>query len=236
MESVQRLGRAENLNFIRRAAFAGMLAPVIFVSVFSIEGWLRPGYDPASMFVSELSLGPRGWVQIVSFIVTGALVLVFTRGVRDYFVEGNASKVGLICLNIIGGSLIASGPFVTDRAALFNQVSVHGVIHGVFGALVFSLASVSCFVYFGRFKGDFRWRSLAIWTLLAGIFLVVGIGFLKASQFPSGELYAWKGLIQRAILIIFMAWLFAFAARMFRYPLPTTPDTSTDQRAAIERG
>ena len=193
-----------------------MLAPVVFVGTFALEGWLRPGYNPASMFVSELSLGPRGWVQITSFIVTGALVLMFARGVRLVFAGSRASRVGGLCLNIIGVSLIASGPFVTDRAALFNQVSVHGLIHGIFGALVFSLAPVSCFIYFGRFRHTAQWRSLAPWTLLAGLMLVIGIGFLKASQVSANELFAWKGLIQRAVLIVFMAWLFAFAARMFR--------------------
>ena len=196
-----------------------MLAPVLFVSVFSIEGWLRPGYYPSSMFVSELSLGPRGWVQIASFMTTGALLLIFAGGVARYFAGGNASRVGLLCLRIIGGSLIVSGPFITDRAALFNQHTVHGLIHGIFGALVFSLAPVSCFVYFVRFRRDPSWRTLASWTLLAGIILVIGIGFLKASQFPAGQLFAWKGLIQRAVLIVFMAWLFASAWRLWRAPV-----------------
>jgi hypothetical protein len=41
------------------------------VAVFTIEGWLRPGYDPLSTYVSALSLGLHGWIQIVNFIVLG---------------------------------------------------------------------------------------------------------------------------------------------------------------------
>jgi len=74
------------------AAWAGIIGPALFVAVFIMEGWLRPGYDPLSMAVSELSLGERGWIQVASFLVTGALFLVFARGVADEFKEGTASK------------------------------------------------------------------------------------------------------------------------------------------------
>ena len=45
---------------LRLGSVAGITTPVLFVAVFLVEGWLRPGYQPLSMFVSELSLGPRG--------------------------------------------------------------------------------------------------------------------------------------------------------------------------------
>jgi hypothetical protein len=124
-----------------------MTAAVLFVAVFTVEGWRRPGYSPLRMFVSELALGPDGWVQIVSFLVTGALVLVFGRGLARYSEHGPASRAGAVLLQVIGISLMASGPFTTDPSAVFSEVSVHGIIHGVFGALVFALAPLSCFLF-----------------------------------------------------------------------------------------
>jgi len=61
-------------------------------SNFMIEGWLHPGYDPLKMYVSALSLGPRGWVQIVNFMVFGGLLIVFTRAVAAEFRSGKAAK------------------------------------------------------------------------------------------------------------------------------------------------
>ena len=110
---------------------------------------------------------------------------------------------------------MASGPFTTDPSALFTQVSVHGIIHGIFGAVVFSLGPISCFVFYRRFRRDPTWRAFAGWTLGAGAALVVGIVVLKISEFPVSGLFAWKGLVQRAVLITFFAWLFAFAARLW---------------------
>ncbi len=62
------------------AGWAGMIGSALFVTVFTLEGWLRPGYDWRSTFISELSIGPRGWVQIVNFIMLGTLFLC-SRGV-----------------------------------------------------------------------------------------------------------------------------------------------------------
>ncbi len=197
---------------LRLATAAGTAAPVLFVAVFVTEGWLRPDYQPLSMFVSELSLGPRGWVQIANFLVSGALLIVFARAAAPYLRGGRAGAVGPILLQIIGLSLMASGPFVTDPSALITRPSVHGLIHGVFGAVVFSLAPVSCFVFYRRFRRDPAWHRLAAWSLVAAVSLVVGIVLLRLAQQPGGALFAWRGLVQRAVLITFMGWLFAVAA------------------------
>lgn len=187
---------------------------VLFVSVFTIYGWLYPGYSWTSMFVSELSLGPYGWVQIVNFVITGTLVLAFGRGLAAHFSTGAASRTGPVLLQSIGVSLIASGPFTTDPSAMFDQASTHGVVHGIFGALVFTFAPLSCFVFYRRFRGDPGWRPLAGWTLAAGVVLTLGIGLLKISQQPGSGMFEWKGLVQRVILITFMTWIFAVASRL----------------------
>jgi len=65
-------------QFRKLSAWAGILAPVIFVGVFTVEGGLRNGYDPMKMYISALSLGNRGWIQISNFIVLGLLLFIFT--------------------------------------------------------------------------------------------------------------------------------------------------------------
>lgn len=201
---------------IHRAAAAGLLAPVVFVTTFAVLGWLRPAYRPNSMFVSELSIGPLGWLQIVNFIVTGALIFFFARELQLPFADRKRTRVVSVLLQIMGLCLIGSGPFITDPASLFNQHTVHGLIHGIFGAAVFSLAPVICFFVYRLFPRSARWRAWAVWTLLVCCLLVVTIGFLKTSQFPRSELYAWKGLIQRVFLVAFMAWLFGLSVTIFR--------------------
>jgi hypothetical protein len=83
-------------------ATAGIIGPVLFVTVFTVEGWLRPGYDWRSMYVSELALGPRGWVQIANFALYGVLQLVFASGMAAEFPNGTASRAGPLVLRLIG--------------------------------------------------------------------------------------------------------------------------------------
>jgi hypothetical protein len=117
------------------AAVAGMIGAVLFVTVFTVHGWLYPGYSWTSMFVSELSLGQHGWVQILNFVLTGTLMLAFGRGLAAHFSTGAASRFGPVLVQGIGVSLIASGPFTTDPSAMFDQASMHGVVSGLLSTL-----------------------------------------------------------------------------------------------------
>ena len=191
-----------------------MVGATLFIVVFLVEGWLRPGYSPISMFVSELSLGSRGWVQITSFVVTGALIVVFGRGLAVALRGGAAAVAGPLLLTLIGVALMVSGPFIADPSTMFDQHSVHGIIHGLFGAVVFSLAPASCLVLYRRFRRDPAWRGLATWTLVVGVTLIVEVVLLKVAEQPTSALFAWKGLVQRVILISFFGWLFTVAARL----------------------
>jgi hypothetical protein len=191
-----------------------MTGAVLFVATFTAQGWMYPGYSWTGMFVSELSLGPHGWVQILNFVLTGALVLVFGHGLRAHFSTGAASRAGPVLVQCMGVSLMVSGPFTTDPSALTGQPTAHGLVHGIFGAVFFTAAPLCCFVYFRRFRRDPAWRPLAGWTLAAGALLTLGIGMLKISQQPGTELFDWKGLVQRVLLVTLMSWIFAVAFRL----------------------
>ena len=197
------------------AGWAGMIGSALFVTIFTLEGWLRSGYDPRSTFISELSIGPRGWIQILNFIILGILFLVFTWGVAAEFHEGKASKSGPILLAIIGFSFLISGPLVTDVAATpLDQMSLHGILHAIFGALVFSLSPISCFVFWRRFRQDPNWASLQGWTLAAGIITGVAVILLSiAIKLPvtPNAFTPWNGLIQRMVIIPYLIWIFSFA-------------------------
>jgi hypothetical protein len=202
------------------AAWAGMIGSALFVTVFTLEGWLRPGYNARSTFISELSIGLRGWIQIINFIILGALFLVFTWGVAAEFRSGKASKAGPVLLTIIGISFLVSGPLVTDPAATpRDQMSLHGTLHGIFGALVFSLSPISCFVFWRRFRQDPQWQHLQGWTLAAGIITTVVVILLSASTknpVTPNAFTEWNGLIQRMVIIPYLIWIFTFAFALRR--------------------
>ena len=144
----------------------------------------------------------------------GALLLVFGLGLRAHFSAGTASLAGPLLVQVLGVCLMVSGPYTTDPSALSGPPTVHGLVHGIFGALFFTLAPVCCFVFYRRFRRDPAWRSLAGWTLAAGPLLSAGIVMLKISQQPGTALFEWKGLLQRILLLTIMGWIFAVAFRI----------------------
>ena len=198
------------INMIRRiGSLAGMLGTLLFTLSFTVNGALRPGYDPVKMYISELSIGPQGWIQIISFMFLGICILLFTLGLKASLADGKSSKSAPILFIIIAACYFLSGPFVTDPMSMFdNQQSLQGILHGVFGAIVFSLSAANPFVLWRRFRIDENWKSLSIYTLITGIAMVILIILMKIGQLETGILNAWAGAIQRCCLILSYVWVF----------------------------
>jgi hypothetical membrane protein len=202
------------------AAWAGVVGPVLFVGIFTLEGLLRPGYKPLRMYVSALSLGPRGWIQMSNFIVFGMLLLIFTRGIAANVTPKTGSRGGLTVLRLIALLFVASGFFVMDPDGTpQNPATIHGTIHGLAGAIAFVLMPTSCFVVWRDIRVDPSWRSLSSWSLAFGVIEVVTVlTFTVASKVPAARNASsdWLGLIQRTALVPFMFWLFLIALALLR--------------------
>ena len=199
---------------------AGILGPALFVIAFTIEGWLRPGYNTLSTYVSALSLGPDGGVQIVNFIISRALMIVFARGVAIEFKKEKTSQAGSWQLAIIATGIILSGPFVMDpMGTLPAHASVHGLVHGILGGIVFLLMPISCIVFYRRLLTEPNWQTFSKWTLTMGIILIATLTlFTFATKIPSLQIIFrdWFGLLQRLVLIPFMFWVFTLGVAIYQ--------------------
>jgi hypothetical protein len=206
------------VNRRKLGAIAGLLGPAISVGVFLIEGALRPSYSPISMFVSELSLGPRGWIQITSFVITSLLYLIFAWGLASVFTEGKASRFGSGLIALIGVGFLVAGIAVMDPVwTPPMDTSFHGLVHSITGAFVFTLMPLSAFVFYRRFREDARWQGLRSLTLAALVIMVAAVVLLRVSTtmpLVLNPLNPYDGLIQRVLLIAFHGWVFVFALRL----------------------
>ncbi|GLZ30387.1 hypothetical protein Lesp02_25760 [Lentzea sp. NBRC 105346] len=173
---------------MRKALLWCGFAPVVFVIVLLVEGWLRPGYDPVHQFGSELSLGPRGWIQVTNFVVTGVLVLAFATRLRGALA---------VLIAIFGATLVVAGLFTTDP----NHQSVAGMIHDLNSLPNFAALAAATFV--ASAKRIYRWYS-------AGTGVVVVAGFVAAIATPE------HGLWQRICIVAGFCWVGALAVRTAR--------------------
>ena len=199
----------------RIAPWAGMIGTVVFAAAFLVNGALRPGYNPLQDYVSELSIGPQGWIQIINFMFLGVCLMLFAFGTLRAFPGEKPSRAGSALLMVIALCYFVSGPLVTDPASMFdNQQSAQGALHGIFGAMVFALSPICCFVFARRFGASANWKRFQAWTLLAAIVMAAVVVLMKIAQPPSSALNEWAGLIQRCSMLAFYAWVFAFSLCM----------------------
>jgi hypothetical membrane protein len=188
------------------AAWAGILGPVLFIAVFTVEGFLRPDYNPISTYISDLSIGPRGIIQIMNFLIFGLLFFIFSYGVSLEFRTRNRSLNGPRILMLMAILLVLAGFFVTDpiHTPLF-EMTWQGIVHNIFGAIFFSLCPISCYVFWRLFREQDEWRSFRKLTLVAGVVAI------KGAVLTPNALTDYAGLIQRIDLITFLLWIVAFA-------------------------
>jgi len=207
--------------------WAGIVGPILFVLVFTIDGALTPGYSAMRDVVSFLELEPAGWIQSLNFILTGLLFILFAFGfflwMRSWSTSGWLS-VTAILIALSGVGLIMAGLFFPDARGS-SQTSVHGMLHPVAFSVVFlSLGIASLFVG-GKFLRTPGWHIHGWYSLLAGLFpIVAGLGNLyssfivsTASKTPFTSTTSQLtdgGLINRILILVAFAWYVILAIHL----------------------
>jgi Protein of unknown function (DUF998) len=194
----------------RNAALAGMIGPVMFVSIVIVltvaqYGFMRGlGWHPIESsgvpWPSGLALGPYGWLQVINFILFGLLVILFALGLNRR-VSGRAAKIGTGSLMLTGVALVLSG-FKTDPELLSTgPQTLSGWIHGL-AFLLLTLSLLLTFFLMGwGLRRDPLWRSYGLYSLATGVAFVVGF-------FIPGQIGTY------VFLSVILVWIFVMGLRL----------------------
>ena len=198
----------------------GIVGPVLFVAIFLIEGALRPDYNPFRMQVSLLSLGDRGPIQVVSFLVSGTLALLFALGLRRTLAPGRGATSGPVAIAATGIGMLLAGVFSVQPSfgyppgapvGIGTDISAASYAH-VLGAFLFLFGMVVAAAVFAL---RFRAARRSGWAAASGITAaVVLVFFAGSSGGPDGMplVPAFAGLLQRISIIAGLSWVAALAA------------------------
>jgi hypothetical membrane protein len=207
-----------------RLLLAGQVGAPLTVAVFTVDGLFRPGYDPVRHYVSQLSLGPGGWVQVANFLVTGALMLAFAVGLRRALRPGRGSRWGPLLVAAFGLGLVAAGLFPADPG--LGGFPPGTVIppdsptpdfqrHILAAVVVFFSLPAACAVLARRFARDPAWRGWTAYSLLTGALVwVLWAGSTILSGDGSAPVDAVAGLVQRVYLVVGFGWVALLATRL----------------------
>jgi hypothetical protein len=210
-----------------RLLACGVVAGPFFVALWLVQALTRDGFDPTYHPVSLLSLGSLGWVQIVNFVVTGALLVACAVGMRRALNPGRGSTWGPRLIGANGVGLILAGFFLTDAGAGFppgapagapEQISWHGLLHEV-GFIVATVSWLAfCVVLLRRFVAR-RQRGWAVACVVAPLAVLVVDGW------PDPDSLAIRLVIGSAISFGFVAAVAASLARGVAVPASSSPPT-----------
>ncbi|GAB2941147.1 DUF998 domain-containing protein [Micromonospora polyrhachis] len=194
---------------------AGVVGTVLFVVTFLVDGLTRPGYDPVRQPVSALALGPRGWVQVTSFVLCGGLITASALGLG----QATGSLWLAIAVAVFGLALVASGVFPMDPMRGYppgtpdetpSELSWRHHVHDGAGIVVFAALPTAAIVAVFALDGEV-WRWYSGFTAVAATLLFVGFGQAWEQDSPR------TGLIQRVAIIVGWSWLGVLCAQL-AYP------------------
>jgi len=205
----------------------GFAAPIVFVGTFLIEGAIRPGYDAWAEFVSLLSLGSDGWMQVANFLASGWLLLGFSVAVFQAVRIGAAPKAAPIVFSTMGLGLIAAGAFPTDAAD--TPLTRHGELHYGATALVAASMAAACLLEWHDGRHDPGRMASARRLIVAGS---ASISLFTISLvLPTA---ADPGLVERLAFVVGSVGVLLYARRVWP-SLPARPSRNRQGAAVTMR-
>jgi hypothetical protein len=185
----------------------GVIAGPFYVLASVIDGATRAGFDFTRDSWSVLSLGPRGWIHIVVFILTGLMVAAAAVAMRRHLAPGlGRSAAGF--LGFYSLMLVLAGIFQPDPTG--GSPTLHGILHLAAGGLGFIAFAVTTFVLARRFFRQSA-RGWAWFSIAAGALLIIGFGFIA-----SGTSSALAVLVFTGTVILSWVWLTLVSLRFYR--------------------
>lgn len=193
----------------------GVIAAPLYVVISLAQAASRDGFDLTRHAWSVLANGSLGWIQIVNFVLYGAMTIAFAVGLGRAL-PGHRWAPRLV--GAYGVSLVAAGVFRADPALGFpagtaadaRDVSWHGLVHLAIGAVGFGCLIVACLLLARVFsaRGERGW---AVFTRTTGIvFLAAFVGIASGA----GSRATTLGFV--AAVILMSVWMSAVAAHLYQ--------------------
>jgi hypothetical protein len=207
----------------------GVIAGPIYVLVVAAQMFTRDGFDPTRHAASQLANGDLGWIQIATFLVTGAMTIAAAVGVRRALGPGRLSAWASGLLGAYGVALVGAGIFRADPSDGFppgtppgmGEVSWHGMAHFAVAAIGFACLVAACFVmgtWFARSgQAGWAWFSRITGLVFAGSFLSLASGSSGAATI----------LVFTAAVVLVWAWLTAISVKLYAAVGSAPMSTST---------
>jgi hypothetical protein len=186
------------------------------IVVVTVDGATRAGYDPWRNWVSQLALGPRGWLGVATMGGCAVLLVAYAIGLRLCLSPGPTTRrlVRLVLLCALGFGFLAAVPIDPGLDFPPGVPAVHtprGFLHQA-GAIVLFAGGMGASVLLGRCL-----RTTAGWWVAA----VMAVAFVLACVLVTLDVLGVlagtpSGLLERVALFTGLGWIGAAGVWLYR--------------------
>ncbi|SIN26000.1 DUF998 domain-containing protein [Micromonospora cremea] len=161
----------------------GVAAGPVFLAVGAAQGLTRDGFDFGRNAISQLSLGAWGWIQMVNFVITAALLIAGATGLRRALPNGGARRWAPPLVGAFGATFLIAAIFPVDPGAGFPAdappaptvtLSGPGTVHMVAASLGFVALCVA-FIVLARPFAVAGHQGLALVCRIAPVVILAGL-------------------------------------------------------------
>src|SRR5690349_13661254 len=181
----------------------GTGGPLLFDTVYTVDGAMRPGYSQARDAISTLLTGPNGWIQQANFVVLGLLTLGVAAVWRRILRGGVCETWYPIARGVEGLALVAIGFSLTDP------------LHTAWLFVIIGAMMAGLFIIARRFWGDPTWGGgWAAYSVLSAVLINVFIALFGVAQHTSLREIA--GVLERLATNLEPLWGLIIFVRLWR--------------------
>lgn len=197
----------------RRLLFAGIAGPVLFGAVVAVAGALRPGYDHANQFISELGEAGAEFAWLMNyfgFMLSAVFIGLFALALSRRFRHAPATISGSLLLAVFAVCLFLAGVYSCDAGCSPTDASSEQVLHDLVSVVAFPAFALAVAIWGFHFLRRPTWRGFGLYsigTVVLSIALLVLMVQSEASRDSTG-------VYQRLFLGVLFVWMIALSLRL----------------------
>jgi len=191
----------------------GVIFSTLDFVMFNILGFMRPGYNPFTQFISELGEtgSSNAHVASIYFFISGIFTILFALGLYIGIKKEKGSIFPPIILILYGiFNSIGTAIFPCDPGCAGSTFT--GLMHLFVSFIALILMCLLPLFSWRSFKKDDNWKQYELLTLVFGILIIVLSSIFLI--FYSIDLLI--GLFQRLLYYVFLLWIFLIAVKLLK--------------------
>lgn len=202
-------------RFLQNLLLTGAAGPVLFALTVVGAGALRPGYDHADQFISELGEtgADNAWVMnYPGFMLSAVLILVFVLLLQSRFSRSASNAAGTFLLAVFAVSVFLAGVFSCDTGCAPDDPSPAQKMHDLVSILAFPAFVLGVIAWGISFRRWPAWRGFGLYSLASAALAIVFLVLMVNSETTRDG----TGTYQRLFLGILFLWMFLLSIRLWR--------------------